>query len=137
MLKAQIKDVDSRLEHLYDAVETGKVALGDLAPRIASQLSKRSNLLAVMAEAKEAIEVKPIGVLETEQMAQYVKNLKSVLGSASIMEQKAFLKSFVRRIDVSPSEVAIHYTLPMPPLYVDKETIGVLDFKPNGGRYWI
>ncbi|MES0278590.1 MAG: hypothetical protein ABUK03_02455, partial [Dehalococcoidales bacterium] len=97
----------------------------------------RLDLLAAMAGAQEANEMKPIGVLDIEQMAQYVENLRSVLGSASIMEQKAFLRSFVSRIDVSKSEVTINYTLPMPPLDDYRETVGVLGFKRDGGRYWI
>ena len=48
------------------------------------------------------------------------------------MEQKAFLKSFVKSINVSRSEITINYTLPMPPLNTDKETLGVLAFIQNG-----
>ena len=36
ILGYQIKDLDSRLERLYDALETGKVSLDDLAPQINS-----------------------------------------------------------------------------------------------------
>ncbi len=32
--KRQIKDVESRLEHLYDALETGSFSSDELAPRI-------------------------------------------------------------------------------------------------------
>jgi len=40
-------------------------------------------------------------------MRGYVEDLRGLLGSGSILEQKAFLKSFVKRIDVSSSEVTI------------------------------
>ncbi len=70
-------------------------------------------------------------------MRRYVEDLRYLLGSASVMEQKASLKSFVKRIDVSCSEVTIDYTLPIPPLNQDKETVGVLAFIQNGGPLWI
>jgi len=49
------------------------------------------------------------------------------------MEQKTFLKSFVKKIDASNSEVTINYTLPMTSLNVDKETVAVLGLIQNGG----
>jgi len=55
-----------------------------------------------------------------------------VLGSAPLVEQKGFLKSFVKSIEVSSSEVTISYTVPMPPLCADRETVGVLDFDLSG-----
>ncbi len=38
------------------------------------------------------------------------------------------MKSFMRVVDVSESEVTVNYTLPIPPVDTEKETIGVLDF---------
>jgi hypothetical protein len=52
-----------------------------------------------------------------------------------MLEQKAFLRSFIQRIDISKSDVTINYTLPTPPRDEYAETIGVLGFKQNGGRY--
>ena len=48
------------------------------------------------------------------------------------MEQKAFLKSFVERIEVDESEMKVIYTLPMPPDNPPAETVGVLPFVHNG-----
>ena len=44
------------------------------------------------------------------------------------MEQKAFLKSFVERIEVGDSEVKVIYTIPMLPDCPSTETVGVLPF---------
>ena len=44
------------------------------------------------------------------------------------MEQKRFLRYFVKSVDVSRSEATVRYTLPMPPLNLDKDTVGVLAF---------
>ena len=40
----EIVDVDRRLERLYDALETGKIQLADLAPRIQQLRQRREQL---------------------------------------------------------------------------------------------
>jgi len=40
-LESQIKDIDLRLDRLYDALETGKLELGKLAPRISDLISHK------------------------------------------------------------------------------------------------
>ncbi len=72
---------------------------------------------------------------DIDVMRRYVEDLKSVLGTASIMEQKRFLKSFVSSVDVSKSEVTVNYTLPMPPLNMYQDTVGVLALGRSGRPY--
>ncbi len=62
----------------------------------------------------------------------YVAVLKSLLESAPILEQKAYLKSFVRSIEVSKSEVTVNYSLPMPISNTGRESVGVLAFRLSG-----
>ena len=137
VLEFQMKDIDSRLERLYDALETGKLELGELAPRISDLISRKKDLQEAAMKARESGYEEPIGAADINEIKNYVDDLRGVLNSASILEQKAFLRSFVKGIDVSKSEVTINYTLPMPPMNDYRETVGVLGFKQNGGRYWI
>ena len=136
-LEAQTKDIDSRLDRLYDALETGKLDLGELAPRISDLISRKKDLQQAIAEAQKAGYEEPINTADINEIKRYVDDLRVVLNSASVLEQKAFLRSFVKRIDVSKSDVTINYILPMPLLNDYRETVGVLGFKQNGGRYWI
>ncbi|MFC2069023.1 hypothetical protein ACFLTP_08495 [Chloroflexota bacterium] len=93
---------------------------------------RKNELLNAHAEVQSAVEEKKLVINDLETMRCYVADLKEVLGSASIMEQKAFLKSFVERIDVSNSQLTVNYTLPMPPSNTEIETMGVLDFERYG-----
>ena len=79
-----------------------------------------------------ALRAKKLEIKDVPVMRHYVEDLRYLLGSATIMEQKAFLKSFVKGIDISNSEVTVNYTLPIPPLNADKETVGVLAFIQSG-----
>ena len=59
----------------------------------------------------------------------YANNLKDVLDSASITEQKTALRSFIQSIELSDTSATIRYKLPMPPDQIDNE---VLDFTAFG-----
>ena len=43
----------------------------------------------------------------------YVEDLRSTLNEGSIMSRKAFLNSFIRRINTKDSEAEIEYTCPI------------------------
>jgi hypothetical protein len=51
---------------------------------------------------------------------------------ANIAESKAFLRSFVKQIEIDKSQVVIHYNLPMPNSD-ETQTVGVLPMVTPGG----
>ena len=108
MLEKQLGDVEARLEHLYDALETGAFSSDELAPRIRKLKVKRDELAATRNRAESALQ---------------------------FVEQRAFLKSFVQDIQIGSDEITVNYTLPMPPAKSEKEVIGVLPFVLNGRPY--
>ena len=110
----QLVQAQGRLSKLYAAIESGKVDLEDLAPRIkevrAQQKEledKRNQLLDEMNEGA------PIN-LGLDRIREYVDSLKTLLESSSFMEQKTFLKSFIKRIELNEPHVVIDYTMPLP-----------------------
>jgi len=132
MLESQIEDVESRLERLYDALERGKFGDSELAPRIRTLVATRDELYCAREHAQDSVKAGKIETEDIEVMRDYVSDLGQLLGSSTVMEQKAFLKTFVDCISVSRSELTIKYTLPMPPSDVDSETMGVLAFVRSG-----
>ena len=48
-----------------------------------------------------------------ETVTAYVEDLRSTLNKGSIMNRKAFLNSFIRRISIKDSEAEIEYTCPI------------------------
>jgi site-specific DNA recombinase len=61
------------------------------------------------------------------------RDLKILLEEADIMESKAFLRSFIKRIDISTSQGVIHYNLPVPPHGEDTQLVRVLPVDTFGG----
>ena len=66
-----------------------------------------------------------------------MQDLRVLLGESSLVGQKAFLKSFVERIEVGDSDVRVVYTIPMPPDSSPTEAVAVLPFIQNGSPGWI
>ncbi len=136
LLQVQIRDVDSRLGKLYDALEAGEFKGGELAPRIKALFAKEEELQQAKAEAEEALRYRTIELADPEVVRAYVQDLRGLLEASGIVKQKAFLKSFVDRIEVGDSEVKVVYTIPMLPESSPEKTVGVLPFIQNGSPLW-
>jgi hypothetical protein len=52
--------------------------------------------------------------LNRKQVLEDVSDLKSLLSTGIFMEQKGFLRSFIKGIDFEPGKMAINYTIPLP-----------------------
>ncbi len=120
------------LSKLYDVLETGKLNLDDLSPRI-KELRLRQDEL---SKAKLQLEAEKIitGVrhVDDETVKAYAVDLKNLLEEAGIAEAKAFVRSFVKRIDINKKEAVMHYSLPMP-RGENAQTIRVLPMVTPGG----
>jgi site-specific DNA recombinase len=137
ILETQCSDLDSRLNKLYDAVETGKIALDNLAPRIEALMAQKAELQRNLSALKDRAGESPIVKQDIELMRRFIEDLSCVLATGSITEQKSFIRSFIRNIEVARDEVTINYTLPMPPSNEEAETKVVLAFKRFGSAYRI
>ena len=131
-IDAELNDVRLRLSRLYDALETGNLSLDDLAPRI-KELRTRQNELSKARLQLEAEEItQGIKHVDAETIKSYARDLKSLLEEADIAESKAFLRSFVKRIEINKSQVVIHYNLPVP-YEGETQAVGVLPMVTPGG----
>ncbi len=137
LLEAHIAEVDNRLGKLYDALETGQFKGGELAPRIKTLFAKKEELQQAKAEAEDALRYHTIEIADPHVVRAYVEDLKRLLEESGIVEQKAFLKSFVQGIEVCDSEIMVKYTIPMPPDTSPGQTVGVLPFVQNGPPFRI
>ena len=128
----ELVKISGKLTKLYVALESGKLEMDDLAPRIkelrASQhelQQQRDNLLSRI-ESDEPEEVDPKEVLD------YVNELEQVLGEKSFLQQKTFLRQFVKRMEFNPEGVVLDYTIPVPAGKNRTSTKEVLYIKQDG-----
>jgi len=95
----QIADAHKRLQKLYSALETGQLELGDLAPRIKGLRTQIDALEAVKAALNAELNKETITISDDE-LKSYQEELNGFLLKSAITETKAFLMSWVQRIEM-------------------------------------
>ena len=98
-IDAEIAETRERLGRLYDALETGKLELDDLADRIKELRGKREQLESSRYRYVEELEAHSRQVADVETFKSYAGDLTSLLEEGSVSERRAFIKSFVGEID--------------------------------------
>jgi site-specific DNA recombinase len=113
-IDAELNDVHNRLSKQYDALETGKLSLNDLAPRIKELRMRQDELNKRRLEAEVEGVTQGIRHVDAETIKSYAEDLKALLDEADIAESKAFLRSFIKRIEIDKAQAKILYNLPLP-----------------------
>ena len=118
--ESQLATIDKHLEaaigkrsNLYNALETGKLDIDDLAPRLKEIKAEINKLEAsrneILEEAKN-----PKGLpFDLKTVKNYTRNLTLLLSKGSIFEQKSFLRSFIKKIVVNHPEAQVEYNFPI------------------------
>ena len=114
-LEQDNKELELKLGRLYAAIESGKVDIDDLAPRLRQLRAEQSQLKERQDEALDELSLAGERRLSLKATQEYAGDLKNLLQSSSFMESKAFLRSFIRRVAFSGREVTIEYTVPVRP----------------------
>ena len=113
-LDTQLNEIDKRLQRLYDALETGKLALDDLTPRIKELRSKQDLVVRAKSEARETLDAGRVEQVSREVALDYLRDLRGVLDLGTVGQMRIFLRSFIESVEVKDSQVTVRYTLPLP-----------------------
>jgi site-specific DNA recombinase len=133
-IDAELNDLEIRLSKLYDALETNKLSLDDLAPRIKELRSRQYELKKTKIQLEAEKVKRGIKHVDAEVVKSYAADLKCLLEEANVVESKAFLRSFIKRIEIDGENARVHYILPMPPDAKIRESLGVLPMVTVGGE---
>ena len=111
------------MKKLYEAIETGKLSLELIAPRLNDLNKDKNALVAEYSGIKQQLEQNiDLPKITEGGMKFTVKELKYLLRNSPLIEQRSFIKSFIRRINVNLSEAEMEYVIPLKP------------FKQNGSQ---
>ena len=133
----EIDEINQRLDRLYDALETGKMKLDDLAPRIEKLRMRQEQLRITRVELERLLSDRRVELADTTTVTRYVEDLRSLLSESSLGERRSFVRSFVKEVKVTNNEVLLTYTIPMAPEGITEEELGVLSIVHYGGQYRI
>lgn len=136
LISDSIEETTQRLGRLYDAIETGKLDLDDIALRIRELKTRQDQLQAKRIEIESQISDRKVDLADIENLMSYVDDLRDLLTEGSPAEQKVVLKGFVKEIRVTGDEVALTYSMPAQPDTPSIGEEGVLRTVQSGGRYW-
>ncbi len=112
-LDKEARSVEQKLEHVYAAVESGRVDIDDLAPRLKQLRAEQRELNEKRDDALDDMNQVDQTPFDAIQIEQYIQDLRNLLQSASFLESKTFLGTFIRRIDFDKERVGIEYTFPI------------------------
>ena len=126
VISDEIAVINSRLERLYDALETGKLGLDDLAPRIQQLRHQQEKLQSRKWELEAFLSDRRVELADMEMVTRCVDDLRGLLEESTLTERKSFVRSFVREVKVTGNEMLLTYTMPFPPEKISEERTGVL-----------
>jgi site-specific DNA recombinase len=124
-------DTNHRLEHLYDAVEIGKIPFADLAPRIHELKARQDKLQERKIQIEGQLSDRKVELASPQIVRRFTSDMRKVLESSEFTEKRAFIRSFVQKIKVTGDQALLTYTAPLNGLLEEK--IGVLPIVQYGG----
>ena len=136
-INAELSDVETRLENLYQALETQQLPIGVLSPRILSLKSRQDQLTAAREEAEFQLEQRRAELPTSREIKGYVADFRALFQDGTFPERKALIRNFVQGIEIVEDEAVLTYTIPMPQDGVTSESASVLDFVQSGPPSWI
>ena len=135
-INSAILDATARLDRLYDALETGKISLDVLAPRIRELKERQEKLQARKDELHMFLTGEKAEVATQQEVAECAADFKGLLQEGSLVERKAFVRSFVNEVRVTGEQVLVNYTIPISLPKLKEEKDPVLDIVHYGGPLW-
>jgi len=103
-----------RRKKLYHSIETGKLDLSDIAPRIKELNDEIEQLTDEKKKLEEKYEKEQILMFEDAYLKPYIADLRATLMKGTIPERKSFIRNFIKRIYIDYPNLEIEYCLPLP-----------------------
>ncbi|MBI4333058.1 MAG: recombinase zinc beta ribbon domain-containing protein [Chloroflexi bacterium] len=132
-IDTELNDVRARLSRLYEVLETGKLNLDDLAPRLRELKARQDKLAKSRVQVEAEMVAEEVVHVDVEMVKAYAEDLRSLLEEADFTRSKTFLRSFVKRIEVNGNKATIRYKLPMPGNGNKGQSVEVLPIDTPGG----
>ncbi len=77
-----------------------------------------------------------VELVNLETMTEYIADMQAVLLEGTLVERKAFIRSFVKDIQVAGEKAVLSYSPPGLPNKVELNLESVPRTVQYGGRYW-
>ena len=105
--------------------------------RIKELRQRQERLQAQRIEPENRMSDRRVESFNLETMTEYIADMQAVLLEGTLVERKAFIRSFVKDIRISGADAGLTYFVPELSEKVSLEEVGVPRTVHYGGRYWI
>ena len=110
----ELDEVKRALDRIWRMVETTDLEMSDAADRIREHKQRKEQLEVAAETARRTLEDRR-QLLDTEDMiAAFAEDMSEFLLTSELTETRAFLRTFIQRIEVCPGRAVIRYTIPTP-----------------------
>ena len=110
----ELVQVTQALDRIWRMVETTDLEMSDAAERIREHKRRKEQLHGAAETARRTLADRR-QLLDSEDMiAAFAEEMREFLLTSELTETRAFLRTFIQRIEVCPGRAVIHYTIPLP-----------------------
>ena len=113
-IEEELEDVKRRLGRIWQVIETTDVEMTDASERIREHRERKERLEAAAEEARALLSERRVTLDKVETITAYANDMSEFLKTSELTESRAFIRSFVKEIEVRPGRAVIHYTIPTP-----------------------
>jgi len=131
--EAGLLKLRAKLQRNYEALESGKLELDDLAPRIRALREEIREAERALDTLRERRTQQQAAMVSLESVLPYAAKLRETLRVGSFKERKAFLAGLITAIVATADRVEIQYRLPIEESRTEELFSPVLHAVTSGG----
>ena len=113
-IEAELEDVKRRLGRVWQALETTDLDMADASERIKELRDRKERLEKSAEEGRDVLSERRALLDRADTIAAFAADMSEYLRTSELTETRAFIRSFVKEIQVMPGKASIIYTIPMP-----------------------
>ena len=113
-VEAELAEVRRKMDRLWHAVESTDLEINDILPRLREHKERQEKLEVAAEEARALLAERREVLDDVDTITAYAREMREFLLKSDLTESRAFIRSFVKEIDVAPGRAVIRYSIPMP-----------------------
>ena len=113
-VEAELAEVRRKMDRLWHTVESTDLEINDILPRLREHKGRQEKLEVAADEARALLAERREVLDDVDTITAYARDMRDFLLKSDLTESRAFIRSFVKEINVAPGRAVIRYSIPMP-----------------------
>ena len=113
-IEEELEEVKRRLGRIWQVIETTDIEMADASDRIKEHRERKEKLEIAAEEARALLTERRQFLDSADTIAAFAAEMSEFLKTSELTETRAFVRSFIKEIEVRPGKAAIVYSIPTP-----------------------